>query len=80
MNDHYEIQGNIAFKPLSVCQFLHICRRTFYRWTKNGKIKAMKMDGEWITPLGEINRIRLLKGLKELSTEEALELFEVMNA
>lgn len=77
--DNYSVDDDLAFKPLSVCQFLHISRRTFYRWTKSGKVSSRKMDGEWITPLMEINRLRLLKGLTELSKEEALRLFEVFN-
>lgn len=78
--DNYQVEGDLAYKTLSVCQFLHISRRTLYRWIKSGKINANKMDGDWIISLEEINRVRGLRGLKFLSIEESLELFEVFNA
>lgn len=77
--DSYSIDGELAFQTMSTCQFLHISRRTLYRWIESGKVESRKFDGNWIVRLSEINRLRKLRGLRELSFDEALELFERFN-
>lgn len=78
LDDPYIIHEELAFTLLSVCQFLHICRRTAQRWIKDGKLKTHKLHVH-IVKLSEINKHRKLRGLCELTDETALELFKALN-
>jgi|GEM_PF-2179931 hypothetical protein len=78
LDDPYVIHEELAFTLLSVCQFLHISRRTAQRWIKSGKLKTHKLHVH-IVKLSEINRQRKLRGLAQLTDETALELFEALN-
>ena len=43
--------------------FLKVSRRTVYRYIKSGKLKAVKVNGQWRVPREELERIAR-EGLK----------------
>lgn len=58
-------------------EFLGISRRTIYRWLKSGKINSTKdFSGNHKFTLSEINRVRELRGMTNLTREQAYKQWE----
>lgn len=67
---------NIYFHTAHTAVLLQVSKKTIYRWKAKGSISCERdrMNGQYLFSLGEINRVRKLKVLPEITYDESVDL------